>query len=599
MKNIYILLTIIFLFGLFACNEIEILKEVPLDFYSPENSYVTEDDFDFALNDLYAEMRGTYTYSGKVDGKDGFTTNWLTTEIACANKRPEVGSDNDVNNILTPFDKTVYDVWSKYYDMVFYANTIIGRIKNQNLDISESAKKRIVAEAKFFRAFSYRMLAGYFGDVPLVLEETNSPKKDYTRAPRKEVWEMCKQDLEEAALNLPGPNSVAKQGSLSDAAAYHLLSEICISLKMWPEAIEAAGKVINHPDGFALMKNRFGTRAGETKGDCWWDLFRKGNQLRSAGNTESILVFDYDLTLRLSGKGGCGNQIEQRGNPAYSKLKDPDGEAVFIGKEKTADYGAGKNGSFRPSEYMLDSVWNVHKNGTAADLRNSNVNIIRDVICNNPFSKFFGIAVVKAGFVNPSPFEDVREALGVKHSTKAWYPIMGKFITPNNYPPLMMLSEDEDAWKKISADLVKGGFPPLDAGYKLLNGEAGDLDRDVYGIRLAETYLLRAEAYLGDGQLDKAADDINEVRERAHATPVTSNEVNIDYILDERIRELYFEENRTVTLSRLGMNYDRVKRCDPVKRDFIQPYHNFYPIPYGEIEKNVTGILEQNEGYIN
>ena len=72
--------------------------------------------------------------------------------------------------------------------------------------------------------------------------------------------------------------------------------------------------------------------------------------------------------------------------------------------------------------------------------------------------------------------------------------------------------------------------------------------RDVYALRLAETYLLRAEAYLGAGNIAQAAEDINVVRRRAEAPPVSSAEVDIDYILDERARELHLEENRLLTL---------------------------------------------------
>src|SRR5699024_36795 len=69
---------------------------------------------------------------------------------------------------------------------------------------------------------------------------------------------------------------------------------------------------------------------------------------------------------------------------------------------------------------------------------------------------------------------------------------------------------------------------------------------DWYVYRLAETYLLRAEAYCWKGNLSKAAEDINVVRKRAHAKPISSSDVNIGTILDERARELYYEELRKV-----------------------------------------------------
>jgi hypothetical protein len=115
--------------------------------------------------------------------------------------------------------------------------------------------------------------------------------------------------------------------------------------------------------------------------------------------------------------------------------------------------------------------------------------------------------------------------------------------------------------------------------------------------RLAETYLLRAEAYLGKGQTQKAADDINVVRARANAAPATAAEMNIDYILDERLRELYIEEFRAVTLTRLGLLYNRTQRYNPKSGLTIEPYHNVWPIPGPEITQNTGAELKQNPQY--
>ena len=121
---------------------------------------------------------------------------------------------------------------------------------------------------------------------------------------------------------------------------------------------------------------------------------------------------------------------------------------------------------------------------------------------------------------------------------------------------------------------------------------------DFYIMRLSETYLLRAEAYLGKGQKDKAADDINVIRTRAEAPLVEDVEVDIDYILDERIRELYGEEYRTLTLCRLGLVYDRTKRYgyEPAQAS-IKEHNNLFPIPQSVIDRNVGHKLQQNPGY--
>jgi len=109
---------------------------------------------------------------------------------------------------------------------------------------------------------------------------------------------------------------------------------------------------------------------------------------------------------------------------------------------------------------------------------------------------------------------------------------------------------------------------------------------DQYIFRLSETYLLRAEAYLGKGNLASAADDINVVRGRANAVPVSPGDVNIEYILDERARELHIEEPRTMTLMRLGSDIlvSRVRKYNPFYNgslsnlDEIHDYNQFFPI---------------------
>ena len=82
------------------------------------------------------------------------------------------------------------------------------------------------------------------------------------------------------------------------------------------------------------------------------------------------------------------------------------------------------------------------------------------------------------------------------------------------------------------------------------DNQANSSYRDRYVMRLAETFLLRAEAHYLNGNLDAAADDINEIRERSMASPITSSDVTMEFILDERARELFVEENRLMTLMR-------------------------------------------------
>lgn len=86
------------------------------------------------------------------------------------------------------------------------------------------------------------------------------------------------------------------------------------------------------------------------------------------------------------------------------------------------------------------------------------------------------------------------------------------------------------------------------------SGNIKNYDCEVYMIRMAETYLLRAEAYLALGKTAEAAADINVLRDRANAPRVSASDIDIDFILDERTRELLGEEHRQITLNRLSVN---------------------------------------------
>lgn len=61
-------------------------------------------------------------------------------------------------------------------------------------------------------------------------------------------------------------------------------------------------------------------------------------------------------------------------------------------------------------------------------------------------------------------------------------------------------------------------------------------------MRLGETYLLLAEAQFQQGHTSGAAASINVLRTRAQATPVTSSQIDLNFILDERTRELIGKE---------------------------------------------------------
>jgi len=134
-------------------------------------------------------------------------------------------------------------------------------------------------------------------------------------------------------------------------------------------------------------------------------------------------------------------------------------------------------------------------------------------------------------------------------------------------------------------------------------------------MRFGETYVLRAEARFRQSNLGGAAEDINVLRDRAfklartaQANPnlgrVTAGDINIDFILDERARELISEENRRMTLVRTNKLKDRIARngdagpANKINTGF-QDFNVLLPIPLQDIQlNNKEGeSLVQNPGY--
>ncbi|HEU4632284.1 MAG TPA: RagB/SusD family nutrient uptake outer membrane protein [Gemmatimonadaceae bacterium] len=116
-------------------------------------------------------------------------------------------------------------------------------------------------------------------------------------------------------------------------------------------------------------------------------------------------------------------------------------------------------------------------------------------------------------------------------------------------------------------------------------------------IRLAETYLLLAEAQFRQNDLAGAAATLNVVRRRAHASEIDAGDVTLAFILDERSRELLTEEQRRFTLLRTHTWYDRTRAFNGRSGALITPRDTIFPIPQAVIDANIGAPMPQNPGY--
>lgn len=451
-------------------------------------------------------------------------------------------------SMLTPSNGAVSSFWSwAYSKMISKANTIIVYANSSDPSIwdNEAEKNAIIAEAKFFRAYTYNTLAVLFGGVPIVDTIFESPKVDFVRATRQQVLEFAKKDLVFASAWLPTTVDKSKEGHIVKAAADHLLSEVYISLGEYDNAILSASAVINS-GLYSLMTTRFGSEA-TNPGDVFSDLFRENNQNRSSGNKESIYVLQIEDVTPGGLPGVGGNNWLRMWGPRYFALTDPAGKSGMV----VCDSMGRGVGWLRPTSYFLYNLW---QGDFKNDIRNSRFNIRRSFVYNNKASAYYG------QLVGPRT---------VSIDTM-WY----------LYPTI----------RKIEGKIGK-----------TTNNTYGQTFKDYMVYRLAETYLLRAEAYIrkGPAYYSLAAADINVVRSRANATPVLPANISIDYLLDERARELIVEELRKYTLMRMGKLVERVRayNMSTLTINTIQDHHELYPIPQSVIDANFGAILEQNPGY--
>jgi len=544
-----------------ACDEEKILKEEPIDFIAPENAYKSLEGIEQGINALYVSIRNRYFLGAGAD-----TEHWRGLGLDVAYHGEDPGGSGYLANyvtVLVPTDSWVRTYWDECYNDIQKENNLIKGIQESELD--ENKRNTLLAEVRFFRAFNYKILTCLYGDIPLVTDVINTAKTDFIRDPQSEVLNLIVEDLEYAAQYLPDPGNEDAPGRVTKGAALHYLSEAYLWKGEYQKAVDAASKLINDFN-YKLMTDRFGVKLGKDvwgSGDVYYDLFAMGNQ-NLAENTEAIWVIQNE-PLITGGGMYCGERVH---GPAYFRMgKTPDGYQAILGDYYEGKYtgytdslGRGVAG-LRPTNYLAYFIWQSDWNN---DIRNAEHNIKRHFYFDNPASAYHGMEIKWDLYPSSAGRDPIRDTC--------------EFIFPY--------------WTKAGAPLEHFTHPHM-AG-------AGRSHKDVYAARLAETLLLRAEGYLRLNKKAEAAEDINKIRNRAKATPITAADVTLEYILDERARELYCEEFRRLTLTRLNILVERVRQyCNNplIPANNIQDYHKLWPIPQKELDLDLGGKMTQNPGY--
>ncbi len=544
MKNI-LYKKILFVIGILllnACDD-DFLTEAPRSFLSPETAYSTDDGLASGAGGLYDEFVINFfqhsprfiAFWAAVNGATDFNIQ------GAARRNNELHQLNSELNGQT-VDADLQHSWSHFYRLVNNATNILDFSEAHEWS-NENLRNRTEGEARFFRAWGHFFLTMLWGDVPLIKESVTGVKVDFTRTPQSEVLAFVVEDLTAAADLLPSiPDD---PGRIVRGTAMHMLAYAYLAQEDWVNAETWAQALIDDPN-HSLVTERFGTKADDPKGDPFWDLFQLDNH---NNNPEALMVIQN------------GNA---EANPLYAGWANAGGtfQVLCIPRdlgtryERIAElfphikYGGRRNGLNQPTMSWLELF-------ESQDVRRNTANVHQ-------------VFVALTSTTNANEGDTIYV-----------YGDPNKGIYPQDHVNLRPYPTKWD-WEGVQA-----------AGLTY-----GTTIRDAYVIRLAETYLILAEAQLMQGKNQEAADNINAVRARAGASMVAPGDVTIDFILDEKARELWGEQySRKVDLFRTGKYVERVKRYNPDAGANVQEFHTLLPIPQSEIDLNTGAEFSQNQGY--
>ncbi|RYF91000.1 MAG: RagB/SusD family nutrient uptake outer membrane protein, partial [Chitinophagaceae bacterium] len=497
--------------GIGSCGK-DYLKPEPLSDFVPENAYVDAAGFRAAL--VACARNARIEYYGD---NPPILTEMVFSEVTAEGTTDKSGPAQDLNLWITPDAATAYDdadharlqfYWREGYRGIKYANTVITRIDDAKYK-DEAERNAILGSAYFHRALRYYRLTHQFGDVPAVMQEYNFAKLDFYSTKREVILQRMKEDLEFAAKWV---TDGVNRGEVSKGAINHLLTKINLSLGKFDDAIASSSAVINS-GAYALMRAPFGA----TKKNVIWDLHRPEN--KSLGENKEGLYMIIDRFG--DGQFDGGIRIMRNAVPYWgTNINTPDGKkgtndaasssliADFFPQSNLYGRGIGRA---RPTNYSQYDIWTDPN-----DLRHAKGNwmTMEEILYNDPQLK----QTNNPNYLKPVQLRSSTGTLLCVDTIRSYF-----------------------GWPQYKLFIPDTENTPMQGGHT-----------DWYVFRLAETYLLRAEAYFWKGDLLNAAADVNQVRTRAQAAAIAPAAVNIGSILDERARELFYEEPRKTELTRIS-----------------------------------------------
>lgn len=492
-----------------------------------------------------------------------------------------VDGNTDLNSYTsnyTPGQGNGNQVWLQCYRWI---NACNGIIENAPLaDMPDADRARSIGEAKFLRAMFYSALVQFWRDVTVNTKYNTTSVTTAKRNTLAESMALIIQDLKDAIAVLPaGPKSVGMlPGKANAAAARHLLGRMYLYRASTPAAV-ASDKEDAYQTLKALIDERNTIGVGLLPD--FNDVFKEGNE----ANAEVLYAVQHTSNYAFNG-------------PNNSTVGDNVMNHMFIGQYdkrntmiRSMEYGRPYI-RVVPTFWVTDTVFRERVNDTRYGKTFQTV-----WFANSPNAADYA----KFAWPNPLPPGAPADAvpggprIKKKGDTSIYMPGIPVTAAQRAAAPYLLYGNKN--WDNTLAPTVK----------KYFDNKRADLNdqsvRPLIVFRLAETYLLAAEAAIATSRPQEAADYINEIRRRAAypsgnaaAMEISAADATLDFLLDERTRELLGENTRWWDLVRTGTLIERVKKHNTEAAPNIQDRHTLRPIPQLQLD-NTRGEKYNNSVY--
>lgn len=526
-----------------------------LDIYDPSPAridlYNTKEGQQKLIINLYGRYRAVFTnYQLQCYGTDMYT--------GCE-EGPQVAQFNGYSNDMSGLSPLIGGYWEVLYKIVQESNILLNRCTPE---VAGGDYDKMTAEGRFMRAMAYYYLVETFGPVPLFTKENTSPSNiitEVTREPESKIYEFIVGELDQIVDKLP--DNATEAGALSNMAIKHFYGKVLLTraYRDYAVATDADDAISYFEDVMASTKYKLLP--------LFVDVFNEDNQ----GNDEVIWSIQYGTDKNFNGGG----------NPAHA----------LFGFNITALYsGFALNQKDYPA--MQREIWTnplVHEWFRHPEIDSRyDATFKREFYYNDPTKPdTYG----KLGIYMPRWNDTSNDK---KDEAAYFYPFKNAAGEYTWYPALSLM--------KWTTDCM-----PMCQKFKLTKIDwGGKGTREDVVIRMADTYLLCAEAYLLNDNATKARELVNAILKRAAVTDENydvmkiddDSQMTLDRLLEERGCEMFGEHDRWLDLKRTGTLLDRATLNPLVKYyNNLSEKHLVRPIPYNERIK-VKG-LTQNDGYKN